>query len=288
MKSMTGFSFVESPGGGSAFRVDVKGYNNRYREIFVNLPGSLGPLEPEVREILGRVVQRGKVEVYIRWQDPEAVTQVRADLRIAGEYQAALETIQRELGMAGQVSLDHLIAQEGVLRRETAVDLDQIRGDLLPLVEEAAAGFDGSRQREGEQTARDIEGRLGELDQALALFREKASEVEALVRRNLQERFQEVLAGDPEDPRLLSELAVLLVRYSTNEEIARLEAHLEAFRGIAGQPEAVGKKLDFLCQEIGREINTIGSKTPLVEVQHGVVRAKDALENMREQLRNVE
>lgn len=291
MKSMTGFSFIETaPGGGESytFQVDIKSYNNRYRDLSLNLPSLLNPLEPEIREMCSQAVRRGRLELSVRYHEVKTALDVHVDPEAARRYTNALEELVRTLNLKDSVSLSHLLPLEGVLAAERRADTDQIRSLLLPLIEKGLAEMDASRRVEGERTARDIAEQLTVIRRQLALFRQRAPEAEDQIKKGLRERFAEVMGDEAEDNRIMAETAVLLVRYSISEEIARLTSHLESFEEMAAHPGAVGKKLDFLCQEIGREINTIGSKTQMVDVQQGVVLAKDALENVREQLRNVE
>ena len=162
---------------------------------------------------------------------------------------------------------------------------------IEPLLGEALRCFASTRRAEGGRLVLDIESQLEKIDQCVRAFEKDAGEIEETIRTGLRKRFAEVFGDEVDENRVLGEVAVQLTRFSINEEIVRLRAHLDSFREIgfgAGADLPVGKKLDFLCQELNREINTTGSKSIMVEVNQQVVLAKDALENVREQLRNVE
>jgi uncharacterized protein (TIGR00255 family) len=159
---------------------------------------------------------------------------------------------------------------------------------LEPLLAQAFAAFEESRRREGAATEADILGHIGNIERSLERIAACVPELERSIKENLRARFQEVLGSAVDENRILSETAVLLMKYTISEELARLRSHLVEFKEETARNGAPGKKLDFLSQEINREINTIGSKSPIIEVSRAVVDMKDALENVREQLRNVE
>ncbi|MDH7483566.1 MAG: DUF1732 domain-containing protein, partial [Spirochaetales bacterium] len=158
---------------------------------------------------------------------------------------------------------------------------------FLPYLQKTWEEFEASRVREGTATAQNIEKEMQRFSGALALVEQHASALESLIHEQITSRFRELLGDSYDQTRVLAEVAVQLVRLTINEELARLKAHMAAFAEMSSAPSC-GKKLDFLCQEMNREVNTIGSKNVLVPVSLAVVEMKDALENIREQLRNVE
>jgi uncharacterized protein (TIGR00255 family) len=156
------------------------------------------------------------------------------------------------------------------------------------VLKNAVDDFDGERIREGKHTEADILSHITVLESSLKTVAAFAPQIESSVKENLKSRFAEVLGNQIDENRILAETAILLMKYTISEELSRLASHLGEFRAETDRNPSPGKKLDFLCQEINREINTIGSKTPILEVSHAVVDMKNALENVREQLRNVE
>lgn len=288
MTSMTGYGYAERSDDRVHATVEVKSVNNRYLDVNVSLPGSLSPLEPEVRERVGAAATRGRVDVFVRLRELQEDLAVYVDRSALAGYAGALEELRAQAGIDEPVRLEHLLAFEGVIKSERAVDRDRYWDLVRPLLDEALEAFAATRRTEGGRLETDIGTQLSRVEAALAAVREHAAEIEAGVRRNLADRFREVVGDAVEEGRMLAEVAAQLTRFSINEEIVRLAAHLDSFRSAMSASGALGKKLDFLCQEMHREINTIGSKSIVLAISEQVVEAKDALENVREQLRNVE
>jgi uncharacterized protein (TIGR00255 family) len=288
MKSMTGFGHGEFADGGISISVEVKGYNNRYLDINVNLPSSLGGFEAACRERITRMADRGRVDVYVRYHNAEEMPVIRFSPTTVKAVSEGLRELAHAAGISAEVRLDHLMRLDGVVSVERPEADDRLEGALLDALEKALEAFDQARVREGEAMYRDIMENI----EALRIAREEiaghAPFVEQQIRTNLKERFVELLGEDADLSRAYAETAVQLTKATISEELVRMEAHLEAFRTIAGQRGSIGKKLDFLSQELNREINTIGSKNNLTEIGALVVDAKDRIEKVREQLRNVE
>lgn len=288
MKSMTGYGYGEAASTRFQLSLEIKSYNNRYLDIYLNLPAPLSPLEPRIREFLTRRVIRGKIEVYLKLKDLEEDIQVSVDPGVVRGYMAALKTLSEFTAVSEEIRLSHLLRLDGILKADKTRDLEAYWEALEPLLDQVFRDFEASRIREGRATEEDIMQHL----QAVA---DNTQSVEALVpgmesyfTETIRERMEGLLADKVDQERIASEVAMLLVRYSVNEELVRLASHIAAFREAAAETGGVGKKLDFICQEMNREINTIGSKSVLPAVSRHVVAVKDALENIREQIRNVE
>ncbi len=288
MKSMTGFGSREFRDRERLLQLTLKSYNNRFLELFISVPLHLSSLEQRFREFLGSRLQRGRVELYLKETVWAEEAEVRVDSRLAASYHAALRKLAEELGIHDPVRLSHLLRLEGVLKTDRREDVERYWAQVEPLLQGAYDDLEAARRREGEATRRDVEGLLEEMGRELAVVEAHAGLIEERVKENLRRRFDEVLAGEVDESRVLAETAVLLVKFDINEELVRLRAHLDNFSHIMAQGGAIGKKLDFLCQELNREVNTIGSKSMILEVGQAVVSLKDALEKIREQLRNVE
>jgi uncharacterized protein (TIGR00255 family) len=287
MNSMTGFGFGETTTERYQIAVEIKSYNNRYLDLLVYLPNMAHPLEPRLRETVGKLVKRGRVEVAIKLRELEEDLTVRVNPSAARQYLSALEEVKTIAGMGEALTLDQLLSFDEIFKQEKNRDLDALWEEILPVLNKALDDFGQSRKKEGAKTKEDLLAQLKEIRAGREFVFSKSKTLEQSLKESLETKFEEFLPQIDEN-RVLAEVAVLLMRYGINEELVRLDSHLEQFDKILGQKGPVGKKLDFLCQEIGREINTIGSKTTLPEVQHRVVDMKDALENLREQLRNVE
>jgi len=288
MKSMTGYGWAEEQAGDVCASAEIKGCNNRFLDISVNLPPFLSALERPVREYLAERCRRGRIEVSLRYRECNAPLAVSLNREAAKAYWDAAEETARFLGISDCPSLALILGMEGVLETERNRDTEKAQDTLMPLLERAFEGFDSDREREGEHTYRDILAHLETLERSRETIAFHSDELETLLKENIRTRFEELLGDRIDENRILAETAALLVKYTISEELSRLDAHLKEFRAEAERNPSPGKKLDFLCQEINREINTIGSKAVIVEVSRETVTMKDALENIREQLRNVE
>jgi uncharacterized protein (TIGR00255 family) len=292
MTSMTGFACREWAGDDISVSVEIRGYNNRFLEIYVNTPPWLSYLEPKVRELIGGFCGRGKVEVAVRLREQNAPVTVSVNVNAAGAYMEAVSGLASGLGIDEKLSLSTLIGMEGVLEVEKKRDNERYWNLIEPLLREAAGIFQAEREREGKHTREDILKSLAVIEASLAVIGGHVAGLENSIKENITARFKELVENSGggmiiDENRILAETAVLLMKYTVAEEISRLSAHLAEFRSAADS-ERPGRKLDFLCQEINREINTIGSKSAILEVNRAVVEMKESLENIREQLRNIE
>lgn len=287
MNSMTGFAHAEGQWGRILWSLDLKSYNNRYTDLVFSLPPLWGAEEAWFREQLGAALSRGRIELTLRLRELREQVEVRLNPEALDQALAVLGELTQRAGLEGTLGLEHLLAVPGVFSAQKAEEEPGLREAVRAAFGETLNRFQADRAREGAALQADLLKHL----EVIRLESERlAAEVpgwEDHFRSSLERRFAE-LQAELEPTRVLSEVALLLVRYGINEELVRLKSHLELFSQLARETGPVGKKLDFLCQEIGREINTIGSKAFTAEVQHQVVRMKDALENLREQLRNVE
>ena len=288
MKSMTGYGNAEYQDEKIHLILEMKSYNNRYLDIIINQPVFLNALEPEIRKYISENAERGRVELYLRVRELEEDVLFHIDKSAASAYANTLRELSETAGLNEPVTLSHLLSFDGLLKTEKNRDIDEYRTKIQPLLESCMKMWEDSRCKEGVETAEDIKSHLNMIYEAVELFRSKASEMELNIKTNIKNKFVDVLGDEIDEQRVLSETAVLLVKYSISEEISRLKGHLDSFSAALDSGEAVGKKLDFICQEINREVNTIGSKSFVMEVNQRVVEVKDSLENIREQLRNVE
>lgn len=288
MKSMTGYGFSEHKDEKMHLSVEVKSYNNRYLDLFINLPQHLSRLEPKMRELLSQKIERGRVEVYCKMREFEEDPQVYLDHNAAQRYTAVLKELKQVTGVRGMPRLSHLIRMEGVLKSDKEVDIEALGATLLSLTARSLEAFEQTRVREGQKTRQDIASQIEILRESVASIESYSGELEEKIMNNLKERFAQLLGEGVDESRVYAETAVLLVKYSISEELQRLHAHIESFWELLDSEDAVGKKLDFICQELNREINTIGSKSVILDINKAVIDSKDAIEKMREQLRNVE
>ena len=293
MKSMTGYACRENADKDMSVSVEIKGYNNRFLDLVILLPSWLSALEPVIRAYVANRFIRGKIEINIRIKEYNSEFAVALNKKAAHAYYAAITELAVELGISEKPSLNEILNLEGVLDAEKVRDTEKYWPIIQPLLAAAVDQFEEERSREGLHTREDILLHIGILEDSARVIEKLAPVLENTIKENLKTRFNELL-GDRiddhriEENRILAETAVLLMKHTISEELSRLAGHLAEFRLEVDRVPVQGKKLDFLSQEINREINTIGSKSPVLEVSRAVVDMKNALENIREQLRNVE
>jgi uncharacterized protein (TIGR00255 family) len=288
MISMTGYAYREKTGQDLSVSVEIRSYNNRYLEIYVSLPPWLSTLEMKVREQIASRCGRGKVEVFIRVRERNEPVSISVNKNAAKAYFDAINDLAKELGIKEKCGLGVLLNMEGVLETERNRDEERYYKEIEPLLREAVDAFCLEREREGKHTQDDILSNLEKIEKSLDITASFAPVIENGIKENIRSRFTELLGGQVDENRILAETASLLLKYTISEEISRLSSHLAEFRAETEKNTRPGKKCDFLCQEINREINTIGSKSAVIEVTSEVVKMKEALENIREQLRNIE
>jgi len=288
MKSMTGYAYSESTKENITAAVELKGYNSRFLDLSIHLPVWLSSLEMRIREYLSSRIARGKVELSVRIREEDSPVSVSVNKSVAMKYKTAIGELAKALDIKEKPNLSMILPLEGVLESETRRDAEKYWALIEPVLATAADRFEAERGREGEHTAQDILSHVAVMENSVLTISSHVPELEASIKENLRNRFTEVLGNRIDENRVLAETAVLLMKYSISEELARLSSHLNEFKVEIERNPGPGKKLDFLSQEINREVNTIGSKTPVLEVSRAVVEMKSALEDIREQLRNVE
>ncbi|SIQ70671.1 TIGR00255 family protein [Alkalispirochaeta americana] len=288
MKSMTGYATVERHSRERSCSVEVRSVNNRYLEVYTSLPAYLSFLEPNIKALVSSVAARGKVEVAVRLQEHDQKLQVRVDPRAVEAARSALEEIRNRAGLSREPSYADILAFEGVVHTERSFDQDDAAREVVSVLEETLDRWNETRRSEGSATATDMARHLERVSRCAEIFERHAGEVEQVIFQTVRDKFRDVLGDEAEEQRIYAETAALILRHSTSEEISRLHSHIRTFRELLDGNGPQGKRLDFICQEMNREINTTGSKTILSVVQTAVVEAKDAVEALREQIRNVE
>jgi len=286
--SMTGFGHGEHRDSRVQMVLEIRSYNNRFLEMAVNLPYSLKQLEPRVREFLSARIQRGKVEFYLSLVELEDSSEVVVDHERVRTYLAALEELRSLARSRERPTLADLIGLDGVLKSVSRKDPEALWALVEPLLGRVFADFETTRRSEGKKTEADIRRIAADIAEKMAVVEARVPQIEARIKTTLRERFHELLGEGVDESRIMAETAVQLMRGDINEELQRTRGHLEHLRESVGAPGPQGKRLDFICQEIGREINTIGSKSMLMDIDQAVISVKDSLEKIREQIRNVE
>jgi len=288
MKSMTGFAYREHRDKRYKITITMKSYNNRFLDILIYLPPFLNPLEPKIRGFLSKRILRGRVELYVKAVELGRAIEVTVDPYYVESYVQALRQLAEAAGIREKIRLSHLLRIEGMLKPEQSLDMDEYWGDFEPVLDSVFEEFDKLRQREGRATEKDIIGLLEGIETEISRLEAVAPQLEEKIKNDLRSRFEDLLANGIDENRILAETAVLLMKSDIHEELVRIRSHLESFKKILQERGSLGKKLDFVCQELNREFNTIGAKNLLADVDSSIVVLKDTLEKIREQLRNVE
>ncbi|MGP1575962.1 MAG: YicC/YloC family endoribonuclease [Treponema sp.] len=288
MKSMTSYAYLDTNIHGIELSCELKSYNSRFLDLNIILPPWMGQLEPAIRRYCTSRIVRGKVEFYLRIKKGGAEQVIVPNIPLAESYYRSMAAIAETLGMEERISLPLILAQEGVLQFDRTFDQESWKQALMPALTALFDTFDSGRIREGSALLADITHNIMLLKQALGDIQENAAEMEQLFKESLQRKYSEITGQEADPQRIMQEIGLLLVKYTINEEIVRASAHISALEEELRIHDAAGRKIDFLCQEINREINTIGSKNQLAKIGHAVIHAKDALENIREQARNIE
>jgi len=287
---MTGFGRGIAERGGARATVDVRAVNHRYLDLKLRGVQVAPALEEAVATKVRAALERGSVAISIHVVRTDAASGTRIDLQAAVKVHVALVELARHLGLHGP-DLALVLAQPGVVIAEADGERPDDDACVLEALDAALAQLAAMRQREGGALAEDVTARLDELAGARARIDQLAQGVPAAVQKRLAERVKRLLDGDglAVDPsRLAQEVAVLADRADVSEELVRLASHLDQAHTLVKTAAPVGRRLDFLVQEIGRELNTIGSKSATGEISSVVVEAKSVLEKVREQVQNIE
>ena len=289
--SMTGYGRSIMHIDDSDITVEIRSVNNRFADISVKMPRSLSYCEDKVKAELLKRVNRGKIDVFISYQKPQGEqVEIEPNISAARGYYDALKKIDEELGTHTEINANMLarFSDVFVVTREVP-DEEKVWSDIRQVLTAAADNFNSMRAAEGEKMAEDVLGKIGNVEE-LVLKVEAASEPRVEAYRNkLYNRLLDVLSStDIDEKRILEEAAIYADRTAVDEETVRLHSHIGQFRDIVKAGGSVGRKLDFLVQEINREINTIGSKASDLEITGYVVDLKSEVEKIREQIQNIE
>ena len=300
MRSMTGYGSGRSttPTGGQC-GVEIQSVNRKQSELQINLPRELSSLEGRVRENVSSQVTRGRLVVSVTFQmrgagseSAAAAPAVALDTALARAYYQSMLALQKELGASGEISMESVLRAPGVMRQtEEPVAPEAVWPHVQTALKDAVRELIAMRAREGQHLALDLRTRLGEIQERVTEIRRRQPEVVEHHRRTLHERLQRARLDVPlDDDRLLKELVLFASRADISEEVTRLESHLDQFSALLNKEkeEPVSRALDFLAQEIARELNTLGAKANDLAINQLALACKTELDKIREQIQNVE
>ena len=289
---MTGFSRHENQNEDLTCKVEIRSTNNRFIDINVRLPKSLATLELPLKKMVKSRCARGSFDINIavgKNSASETDLEVAANLSLATEYLNAFKKIQDDLGLKGEIDINTILAQRDVVKPELKKIEDSCEEIVMQTVEKTLNDLIKMREEEGSNLEKDI---INQISSIKALGKSVSTRQSITVQQfqeKLKEKIKTLTAGIEIDPaRIAQESALLADRCDITEELVRLESHLEQFNKLIASHEPQGRKLEFLTQEINREVNTMGSKTIDLEVSKAVIEMKSCLEKTREQLANIE
>jgi len=288
---MTGYGRGECSERGFKITVEVSSVNRKQSEIAVNLPRDLEVLEAQIRDEINRVVSRGRLTVRVSAHAAESASTSHINTTLARTYLRQLRALAKELKLTDEVTLDLLARAPGVLQPTAAIDeADQLWPATAKALKEALRVLIKMREREGAFLAKDLKARIATMRKGVARIAERAPGVAERYREQLLKRIKAagVEAPSLEDERLIKEVVYFADRSDVTEELTRLESHFRQFDDCVKSTEPMGRTLDFLAQEMNREINTLGSKGNDAAISRDVVLLKAELEKFREQVQNVE
>ena len=290
MRSMTGYGRGQSGTNGTQFSVELNSVNRKQSDVTVALPRDLAELEPRVRDLINSEVSRGRLNVVIACHACAPAQNIALDTLLARTYLTAMRQLQSELGVSGEVSIETVLRAPGVVRvPEEQITAQEAWPHIEAALKEALRNLIAMREREGKNLAKDLIHRLKTVRGALRQIRKLHPNVLKKFRQSLQERIQKVGLELPiDDERIVKEVIFFADKSDITEELTRLESHFTQFAHHLRKSEPVGRTLEFMTQEIGRELNTLGSKANDVEISQLVVTCKAEMEKIREQIQNIE
>lgn len=291
MNSMTGYGLFEKKCEDFYIKVEMKSVNNRYLDMNVRMPGSIMYAEEAVRSFIKSKIKRGKVDVFINFEylDSSQV-EIDIDYELLNKYISISKELEENYGLSSDLSFSKIMKDSNIVKAQKAdFDGDYIKEELLKVLDEAAKDFLKSRAFEGEKIREDFKIKLDEVERLTDFVEERAPISLKENENRLRERVAEFLqSSEVNEDRILTEIAIMLDKLSIDEEITRLKIHIQNFNDIINEEGPIGRKLDFLIQELNREANTIGSKSNDIEITGAVVMLKSEIEKLREQAQNVE
>ena len=292
IRSMTAYGRGEYNQGASVFTVELKSVNNRFRDIILRMPRTLQALEDEIRSQISSRVRRGRVEVSIQLEtnSGEGEYQLELNAPLVKSYFRIFRELNEEFGLDGKVSPDSLCQMKDILIFKTQdVGIDDVRPGLQKVLGLAVESLDKMKMMEGKAIEEDFLKRLKIIEEYLNDIEENTPKIVDEYKKRLEDKIQRISGGMAlDETRLIQEVAIFADRCDITEEIVRFRSHLKQFRAFMSKDDSIGRRLDFLIQEINREVNTIGSKATDSSISSKVVEIKSELEKLREQVQNVE
>ena len=291
IKSMTGFGRCEISVDKRKFTVEMKGVNHRYLDVGIRMPKKLNFFETAIRNLLKQYVSRGKVDIFVTYEDmADSQVSLKYNKTMAAEFIAAFKEIETDFNLDNDIRVSTLLRCPEVLTmEEQAVNEEELWNELKKALEGACKQFVETRITEGENLKKDIIGKLDGMLEIVAYIEERSPQIVAEYREKLETKVKELL-GDTQldESRIAAEVIIFADKICTDEEVVRLKSHIKHMKETLESQEGIGRKLDFIAQEMNREANTILSKANDLDVSNHAIDLKTEIEKVREQIQNIE
>ncbi|MEA4804739.1 YicC family protein [Acetobacterium wieringae] len=292
MKSMTGFGRKDYRDEEVDCSIEIKTINHRFRDFFIKIPKTLNPIEEKIRNTVSQSIARGRVEIFIKYSELGTKNRrIVFNRDLAQNYISVLNEIRRLDSMIGDDLSLSLISKfpDVIMVEEDIDDYESIWSKIKPVLEKTLEEVEDSRKREGNALKLDVVNRCCIVRNYVENIREKSPDMLERYKNELREKISSYVESvEIDEKRLLTEVALMTDKLNIDEELTRLQSHLDRLEGMVEETEPVGRKLDFLIQEVNREINTIGSKASDLAIANIVVDVKSEIEKIREQIQNIE
>lgn len=289
IRSMTGFGQAKADTDSGSYQIEIRGVNNRFLDLQLRLPRAFSNLEDKIKKALGTRVSRGSVSVSISWDRDSSTGRLTWDKEKVSQYMKIFEEVGLEYGMTVPPKLADLLQFSDFIKVEsTEFDDDEVWKDVEPVLQAALGDFINSREAEGDHIGTDLNQTLDRIDTTVSEVEERAPERLKTYVAELKRKIAQLADSQSDPQRLAMETALMADRLDISEECTRMRAHTKEFRATLQREDPIGKRLNFLLQEINRESNTIASKANDTKIAHLAVGLKEMAEGMREQVQNIE
>lgn len=290
IRSMTGFGRGSYENEGREYLIEVKSVNHKYCDINFRMPKSFSGIENKLRKLIEEYLSRGKIDIFIDFQNfSDAGNNIKFNKELAKAYIKNLKELGEETGINSEISVVDISKMPDIFKKEDNTDEELIFNELSIALNEALKNLVTMKEVEGEKLKVDLEARIEEISEKINQISNFSSGLVQEYIVKLKSRVKELMDTEIVDEnRLLQEIVIFSDKSSIEEELTRLKSHVEQFKKLIKESSPIGKKLDFLIQEMNREINTIGSKANSLQITNLVIEVKTELENIREQIQNIE
>ena len=289
IRSITGFGRGEYENEGRKYLVEIKAVNHKYSDINIRLPRFFNNMEDSIRKRISNVISRGKIDVFVSFENYSSKgTNIRINRELAKEYINELKSLAEETNLEFNVNLIDISKLPEILKIEENEDEEEIENELMKAVDMALEKFISMREVEGQKLVEDLERRIHLIEEKIKEVKKYSENLVEEYIEKLHTRVKELLQTEVDEARLMQEIVFFSDKSSIEEELTRLDSHISQFLKLIKTDSPVGKKIDFLIQEINRETNTIGSKANCLEITNRVIEIKTEVENIREQIQNIE